>query len=204
MWLQPTGLPGGLSEEVLCAFVPLPLPNWMKELRPQLCGVRGHSKGSGCREVRLVCGCLWGLPAVGLPGDWRRSRGRGQAWGRGNLCPFMLSGLWAPVPASFLLYFFFNFLFYFLKFISNLAYSETMISEVNSLMPLTYLAHPPLPQSLQQPSVCFLYLRVSSVLSLSLFLYYFCFPSLMFICFSLKVLRWVKSYDSCLSLTNFT
>ena len=39
------------------------------------------------------------------------------------------------------------------------------------------------PQSLQQPSVCSLYLWISSVLSPSLFLYYFCFPSLMFICY---------------------
>ena len=38
---------------------------------------------------------------------------------------------------------FFNFIFYFLKFTSKLAYSEAMISGVDSLVPLTHLAHPP-------------------------------------------------------------
>ena len=60
-----------------------------------------------------------------------------------------------------------------------------MISGVDSLVPLTHLAHPPSdnPSSNLQ-FVVHIYESVSSVLSLSLFLYYFCFPPLMFISFA--------------------
>ena len=98
----------------------------------------------------------------------------------------------------------FGFLFCFIDLFFNLhpsqlAYSATTISglessdssplyntqcpsqQVSSLMPPARLAHPPSHSPSSNP-VCSLYLRVSSVLSPSLFLDYFCFPSLMFIC----------------------
>ena len=81
----------------------------------------------------------------------------------------------------FLLYHFFNFMF--LNLHPNyLAYGATMISGVDSLVPLTHVAHPPSHTATSNP-LFVLHIKVSSVLSASLFLYYFCFPSLMFICF---------------------
>ena len=71
-----------------------------------------------------------------------------------------------------------------------------MISGVDSLMPLTHLAH--LPSHNFSSNPLFSIFKSLSCFVPSLFLYYFCFPSLMASVLSLKVLIWVKSYDICL------
>ena len=75
--------------------------------------------------------------------------------------------------------------------------SSALLNAHHPVIPSPHL--PPLPQ----PSVCFLYLRVSSGLSPSLYSSYFSFlspvffPSVLFLKFHIRV----KSYDICLSLT---
>ena len=84
----------------------------------------------------------------------------------------------------FFYFYFFNLIFYFLEFTCKLVSIEW-----NNDFRSRFLSAPcpfspsPLPLPLPQPSVCSPYWWVSSVLSPSLFLYYVCFPSLMFICF---------------------
>ena len=76
---------------------------------------------------------------------------------------------------SFFLIYFFN------LHPSYLAYSATMISGVDSLMPLTHLAHPPVP-TIPPATLCLFYLRLSFV-TLSVFiLLLFPFPYVHLFC----------------------